>query len=365
MNVEMLRGSGWIIFEGLVGSRAYGTYTEESDYDYRGVFITPTDNTVTLRQIPMEVGQLEPQDVKFYDLKKYMTLALDANPNILEYLWLPQDCVVATTSAWAKLVCNRDLFISKKAHYTHSGYAFAQIKKATGQNKLINNPQPEEPPKREDFCWIIGRGSFDGGRPSRPVPYRDALNDDGYPLELCKAAKLEHVKDTYRLYYYGTEANGVFRNGNLVCESIPLEDEVEHFAGLLIYNEQEYEKAKLAWDNYWHWVRTRNNARWRDQENNVTDADMKNMQHCFRLIYSGINILRNGEPLVRFDGERLQFLRDIRAGKYKHEWLMAKVEEEMASMKDVFAASSLPHSANLNRIDELYRELCEVKGESN
>ena len=35
------------------------------------------------------------------------------------------------------------------------------------------------------------------------------------------------------------------------------------------------------------------------------DYDAKNMMHLVRLLLSGENIVKTGEPIVRFDGERL------------------------------------------------------------
>jgi predicted nucleotidyltransferase len=36
------------VLETLVGSRLYGTNTESSDWDYRGVFVAPIDTKVGL-----------------------------------------------------------------------------------------------------------------------------------------------------------------------------------------------------------------------------------------------------------------------------------------------------------------------------
>ena len=41
MTIEELRKSGWIAFEYIRGSHAYGLNTETSDVDMGGVFILP------------------------------------------------------------------------------------------------------------------------------------------------------------------------------------------------------------------------------------------------------------------------------------------------------------------------------------
>lgn len=283
MNIDMLQKNGWIIFKALVGSHAYGTSTPTSDTDYRGLFMVPLNHRVTILQPFTEVGQEKPTDEKYYEVAKYFELAADCNPNIIEYLFMPDDCILFTTPIMQKIIANRHLFISKKAYHTFSGYAFAQIKKAKGENKWVNNPKSETPPQREDFCWVvpidrihsIGNWRSLGVMPCRPIPIQDYNNRLGgyFSLNNFHAAALEHVPNTYRLYHYGADSKGVFRNGNLACESIPMDDEYPRFWGLLIYNDQEYQKAMLDWKNYWTWVKERNPNRWVSQESGQVDYD--------------------------------------------------------------------------------------------
>ncbi len=262
-----------------------------------------------------------------------------------------------------KLIENRDLFITKKCFHTFSGYAHAQIEKASGANKMVNHPEQFEKPKKEDFCWIIPMSIVDGfpwyatrGLPCRPIPIKSYTN--GLPLDKFNVAALEHVSNTYRLYFYDKEAKGVFRGDDmLVCQPIPLAEEEDRFFGLLIYNQQEYEKALSQHRKYREWVDNRNENRWLDQEKKLVQYDAKNMLHCMRLLMSGENILRHGVPLVRFEGEQRDYLMKIRAGEFKYEELMAEVEKRMAGMEEIYKTSTIPHSVNMGKIEKLYREV--------
>lgn len=167
---------------------------------------------------------------------------------------------------------------------------------------------------------------------------------------------MEHVRDTFRLYYYGETARGVFRDGNLVCESIPLDDE-DRFVGLLIYNRDEYEKAVNQWKSYWTWVENRNKSRWIDQEKGVVDYDAKNAMHCIRLLMSCESLLKTGEPIVRFEGDALRHLMDIRSGAISYEALMAEVESRMSKMEDAKRETKISHRPDLKRIDRLFQTL--------
>ena len=346
-----------VILRCIAGSRAYGTATPKSDTDIRGVFVLPRRCYLSIDEPITQVAD-ERNDVIFYTLARFLELAATANPNIIELLFMPEDCVLQRTSLGERLIANRDLFLSKNAYETHIGYAHSQIKRARGRNKWVNNPQPEEPPSRDDFCRIIPREGVIGGEtpsPYRPIP----LEETGVRLEECHCAKLEYCTGAYRLYHYGPAAKGVFREGNLVCESIPREDEDARCVGLLLYDRPGFEKALRDHNHYWQWRQNRNDARWLSQERGEIDYDAKNMMHTFRLLLSGEQLLREGRPLVRFTGEKLAFLKDCLAGRYAYDELIQMAEEKTAELKELRDRSDLPDEADPGRIDALLRELTE------
>ena len=338
--------SGMVIFRGVWGSHAFGTATPESDTDTLGVYVLRPEAYLSLIEPPQQIAD-ERNDNRFYSLRNFLGLAANANPNILDALHLPQDCVLASTPYWEMVQAKRSMFLSRKVCQTYCDYAMGQIKKARGCNKRIHNPQPEEPPTPEDFCFALMTDP--SGRPARPVP----LKASGIRLERCHAAALENSGELYRLYDYGETARGVFRNGMLVCESIPKEDEATRFLTLMMFNKNAFEQAKSKHRQYWDWRRTRNEARWRSQEAGLLDYDSKNLMHTFRLLYSALNILTVGEPLVRFSGEKLQELRDIRAGRFTYSELVTKAEALSAQLAALRDTSRLPEAADLQQVDAL------------
>jgi len=356
MSLEQLLESGAkaVLFECTAGSRAYGTTTAASDEDLRGIYALPAAAFLDLERPPDQVAD-ERGNTVFYSLRRVIELLSQANPNILELLFMPDDCVRRTSIEMQSLVEHRQMFISRQCADTHAGYAMSQIKKARGQNKWINNPRPEAAPTKEEFCHIV---PWDPGRsqdvpPVRPVP----LNVIGWSLAEFHAARLEHARDTYRLYRYGREARGVFRGSVLACESIPKEDESSRFAGLLLFNEQGWKQALVDHQNYWAWRRDRNPARWEQQERGELDFDAKNMMHTIRLLLSGRSILESGAPIVRFAGEPLRLLMSIRAGEMSFEQIMAMAEELVADCERLKANSRLPESCDVSRASQLLREL--------
>ena len=164
-----------IIYESIAGSLAYGTETIESDTDVRGIFILPSSAYADLAPPPDQISD-RAGDIVYYSLRRFFQLAGTANPNIIELLYMPNDCVRHVSPVMKRLLASRHLFISKACFQSHVGYAEAQVKKARGRNKWINNRQPEEPPSKEDFCRIIqlqntvGRNATDSSFPCRPIP---------------------------------------------------------------------------------------------------------------------------------------------------------------------------------------------------
>ena len=342
-----------LIFRCVAGSQAYGTARAGSDQDIRGVFILPAAAYLTIEP-PREQLSCETSDEVYYALRRFLELATSANPNLIELLYMPQECVLLSTPSWERLANARDLFLSKRAYESHVGYAMAQIKRARGQNKWINNPKPVEPPSKEEFCWFIPREQVDPERqPYRPIQ----LAQSGIDLSQCHVSAVEHMNGLYRLYHYGPAAKGVFHENMIVCQSIPQDEEKTRCIGLLIYNEQAYEKAMKDHQNYWTWRRNRNEARWVSQERGEIDYDAKNLMHTFRLIISAERIFSEGKPLVRFEGDDLQFLQSVRAGAFDYKHLMHMAGERIAHLAELRDKSPLPDDPDMNAIASLLNEI--------
>jgi len=116
----------FIIFQCVIGSRAYGLDHADSDTDRRGIYLPPADLHWSLFGIP---EQLEFKDTEecYWELQKFLVLALKANPNVLECLYSP--IIEKTTPLADELLNMRDAFLSKLAYQTYNGYVMSQFKK--------------------------------------------------------------------------------------------------------------------------------------------------------------------------------------------------------------------------------------------
>ncbi len=90
------------ILKVLVGSQAHGLATEDSDYDYRGVFITPTMDFFKVGGAKVkETEWLEGvEDNTSYEIGHFLNLATRCNPSALEVFAAP---VIETTPVGMEL----------------------------------------------------------------------------------------------------------------------------------------------------------------------------------------------------------------------------------------------------------------------
>lgn len=117
-----------IILKTLVGSRAHGLHHEDSDYDFRGVFINSTSELLSLGNKNHTVSWVEGrEDETSYELSHFLHLATKSNPSILEVLASP---IQEITSEGEEL---RALFPylwnSKDVYNAFIGYGHNQRKK--------------------------------------------------------------------------------------------------------------------------------------------------------------------------------------------------------------------------------------------
>ena len=116
----------YVIYRCVVGSRAYGLDTEQSDTDTRGIYLPPADVHWSLYGVPEQLENKATDEV-YWELQKFLTIALKANPNVLECLYSP--LVETATPLANELLAVRHIFLSRMVYQTYNGYVLSQFKK--------------------------------------------------------------------------------------------------------------------------------------------------------------------------------------------------------------------------------------------
>ncbi|WP_432056713.1 nucleotidyltransferase domain-containing protein [Streptomyces sp. bgisy022] len=126
------------IYACVMGSRAFGLATEDSDTDRRGVFLAPTPLFWRFEKPPTHVEG--PAEEQFsWELERFCELALRADPNVLECLHSP--LVEYADATGRALLDLRGAFLSRRAHGTFTRYARGQRRRLEARVRAHGAPR--------------------------------------------------------------------------------------------------------------------------------------------------------------------------------------------------------------------------------
>ena len=115
-----------VIYRCVIGSRAYGLEHDESDTDRRGIYLPPAALHWSLAGVPEQIENNDTEEC-YWEIEKFLRLALKANPNVLEVLYSP--LVEDVTGVAEEILARREIFLSRLVYQTYNGYVMSQFKK--------------------------------------------------------------------------------------------------------------------------------------------------------------------------------------------------------------------------------------------
>jgi len=141
-----------IQYEVIMGSIAYGVAQDHSDMDVYGFAIPPRDwvfpnlrgeiagfddpgpQFSQFQQHHMLdrsalAGKGQEYDLCIYSIVKYFRLLMDNNPNIIDSLFVPRNCILHSTAVGELVRENRKHFLHKGCWAKFKGYAYGQVHK--------------------------------------------------------------------------------------------------------------------------------------------------------------------------------------------------------------------------------------------
>jgi hypothetical protein len=402
LTIQELRDKGWIAFEYVRGSHAYGLNTEKSDKDIGGVFICPQETLMGLRSEYIDQVADETNDTVFYEFGRWVELLLKSNPTALESLFIPKHCIIGEVHPMVQhIIDNRDMFLPKECFKTLFGYAKSQIYKARGLNKKIVNPVTERKTVL-DFSYVpYNQGSTN---------VEKWLKRNGLKQKYCALVPLPNMHNTYGLYYdfgthiiceYGvdlrnnseldklserlqdekqlTEDDKLFiQSLNKYCEYDTIYEIVPSgYHGIvsennesndvrsesipkgkqpiiiMSYNKDGYTSHCKDYHDYQDWVKKRNPVRY--ESNLGKNYDGKNMSHCMRLIRMGKELaLGQGFNVERtYDRDYLLLIKNHGV---EYDDIIAQAVKEQEEMDAAAETSTLPETPNMDEINRLLIE---------
>ena len=367
------------------GSHAYGTNVETSDTDYSGVFIQKIEDIIGFNYI--EQINDDKNDIVLYEIKRFLDLLSSNNPNILELLNTPDDCVLYKHPIFDEVLNNRDKFITKICAKSFGGMSVQQIQKAKGQNKKQNWEKDKVTRKDVlDFVYVI--------EGEKSIPWKVWNETKGYEERFCGVCNVPNARDVYAVYY-DDEARSLFstkltskmrsyvfesrlykdENGDLKSKPLTLgykglvktgegnnvaESNALRLSSIpkgetpicnIVYNKDGYSEHCKDFKSYEDWLANKNEARWVDVKSHGQKIDGKNMMHSKRLMSMAREIAEGkGINVRRSDAE---YLISIRRGEIDLETLIDEVESEIVEIDELFDNSNLPDSVDKNFVNDL------------
>lgn len=285
----------------LGGSKAYGTNKPTSDTDIRGFFLEDIRDVITMRKNTKEEIENRVTDTVIYSTRKFFELLTNCNPNVIEMLGTRLEDVIYATPTAKMLRKNAEMFLSKRAYYSFTGYATAQLRRL--ENAMARNDDYPEVEKEQHIMKSLENEMLQ--------------NEDVFGI------------GSFHLYIENDE---IKVDANIKDASLRNFIRVSSLMSNMVRN---YDK-----------LNNRNNKK--DEEHLY-----KHAMHLIRLYLMCIDILAN-HKIVTYREKEHDLLMDIRNGKMSFESIFALQKEFERETKIALEKSSLPDEPDRKSIDNLY-----------
>ena len=324
----------------IAGSNLYGTSTPLSDIDERGVFVPDYRYFLGFTN-RIEQFEDKQSDTVYFELRKFLHLACENNPNIIELLFVPESKMRSCEKEWEEIINYRSYFLSTKSKFTFTGYAHSQFNRIKLHRRWLMYP-PTKQPERKDFGLLENRSTL--------------TKDQIGAFNVLLALKLENIKEFHPLKEQIELMNETY-DFKALCqqfrdvepkalqEIIPITDEFIE----IIQKENAYAVASHEWNLYQNWKKSRNPERAILEQK--YGFDTKHGSHLLRLISEGKELLTTG--LITFPRPDAEYLLEVKNGKYKYEEIEGLLKSYDKEFNVYYENSPLPRTANRNKVDEL------------
>ena len=120
---------------------------------------------------------------------------------------------------------------------------------------------------------------------------------------------------------------------------------------ILYFNKEGFSSHCRDYLQYQDWLANRNTQRFVEIENHNQQIDGINLLHCRRLLDMAIEIAT--EKTIKVRRENAEELLKIRRGEIDLEQFIAKAEEEIENLEELFQKSNLPDEVDPVFVNEL------------
>jgi len=306
-----------IVVHMMFGSHLYGTNNDDSDVDYKGVFLPAYEDILLSRvnksysfntKTGNDKNTSEDIDSEIYSLHYFIKLAIEGQTVALDMLHAPYDMIIEHSTIWDLIVANRDKFYTKNLK-AFIGYARRQAAKYGIKGSRLNTA-------REVLDFIRSK-----------YLYYERLSElwDELPL-IEHVHKLRNVKNDLREYQV---CGKKFQETARISYVVPiLESFVDSYG----------ERARQAANN--------------------ENIDWKAVSHAIRAAYQVRELLT--ENTITFPLKNAKFIKEVKEGKHDYTTIVAPhLESVMDEVEDLSLKSNLPERPDQKFWDSLVCSIIE------
>lgn len=298
------------ILEIVSGSHLYGTDTAKSDKDYVGIFIPTVEYILGFKRCEEVNLSIQDKDTngkntskaidrKLYEFRKFIKLALDNNPNILEILFVNDKNLVYKNEVGQKLLDIKHLFPHKGLKQKFLGYAFAQ------KHKMVI--------KKDCYFDLINA-----------VDYLSKIDKNKFLIEVVTMTKCPPFIKLRKSKYNNVKFVSI---GDLnFSPSLPIKRVIKNLEARI--SKAGNRKGLL----------------------NKYGFDVKFASHLIRLMFEGVELLKTGK--LEFPLKERKLLLDIRKGKWDMEQVLNFSQQLENEIEDLIISSDLPDKPRTEEIEK-------------
>ncbi len=311
-----------VLFKIKSGSHLYGLNTPTSDLDYVGVYVEDSfedfiDPFNTKDEMDMSIkskkengkNDKDAVDEKYFHIKKFIKLCADNNPNILEMLFAPEDCIEYVDPDFKSLILDHpEMFVNSKLIDRFIGYSKSQEQKSYT--------------KSDNYIHLNNFLTF---------------------LHNCQGYK--GVTEHYiigpmieELYLEEVDARIENKPGDIVYE----------IGGMKFPSGITFKEAIARIDERFA------RASHRIEGIFINRYEPKFMSHTVRLLEEGYQLLTNGKISFPFTGQALEDIMSIKLGNTPVEDVPEIVNEYKERLSELEKVHTLPKTADYESIKRAY-----------
>ena len=298
---------------------------------------------------------IEPLDSVVFNLVKFIRLAADSNPNILDILFAHRDDWIFSHPIWEKLYEKRHNFLSMKVRHTYTGYAMSQLKRIKMHRKWLLEPFKDKPTRKEYH--------LPENHSLVPKDIEDLAESfirkkqEEWQLDTLMEYLPEDQRDDVRLqllgYFEMVHGRPYQSNEWHEREQAALQAGISEELYIRLDAERRYKQALNQWKSYQRWLKERNKKRAALEKE--FGYDSKHASHLVRLLLSAQEILTEGTLSVRHPHAEL--LRKVRAGAWSYDELIDWASNQEKIINELASKKPLRHSVDGHFIDQFAKEL--------